>query len=262
MSEMEWSMAGRREKVRQVGLMPEYVGFTPDGLASGADIVLTVDELEALRLVDLERLSQADAATRMGVARATVSAICERARAKVADALVNGRRLAIEGGNVSYAPAQQRHAEPWPAKKGQTMRIAVTYDDGCVFQHFGRTEQFKIYDVEDGKVTSSQIVGSNGAGHGALAGVLAQGGVDALVCGGIGGGAINALNQAGIDIYAGASGDCDAVVAALLAGEFEPAQGATCGCHGHGHGEGHDGCGCGGHGHGEGHGDGHECHCH
>lgn len=141
------------------------------------------------------------------------------------------------------------------------MRIAVTYDNGNVFQHFGRTEQFKIYDVEDGKVVSSQVVGSNGAGHGALAGVLAAGGVNILICGGIGGGAINALSQTGIDIYAGAQGDCDAIVAAFLAGEFEQVENATCDCHGEGHEHGHEGCGCGGHGEGHSHEDGHCC-CH
>ena len=88
-------MAGRHQKVRSVGIDPEYLGFSPDGLASGDDLTLTVDELEVLRLVDLERLSQAEAAQRMGVARATIAAICERARAKTADALVNGRRLVI-----------------------------------------------------------------------------------------------------------------------------------------------------------------------
>ena len=155
-------MAGRRQKVRNVGAEPEYLGFSPDGPASGRDITLAVDELEALRLVDLEHLSQAEAAERMGVARATVAAICDRARAKVAEALVDGRCLVVSGGNVAYASAPQTDAEPWPAKKESAMRIAVTYDNGNVFQHFGRTEQFKIYDVEDGKVVSSQVVGSSG----------------------------------------------------------------------------------------------------
>ena len=106
-------------------------------------------------------------------------------------------------------------------------------------------------------------MGSNGAGHGALAGVLADGGVNILICGGVGGGAINALSQTGIGIYAGAQGDCDAIVAAFLAGEFEQVENATCDCHGEGHEHGHEGCGCGGHGHGEGHSheDGHCC-CH
>ena len=73
------------------------------------------------------------------------------------------------------------------------MRIAVAYDNGNVFQHFGRTESFKIYDVENQKVVSSEVIGSNGIGHGALAGLLADQGVDVLICGGIGGGAQAAL---------------------------------------------------------------------
>lgn len=52
------------------------------------------------------------------------------------------------------------------------MRIAVTYEDGQIFQHFGHTEQFKVYDVEDGRVVASEVVDTNGNGHGALAGFL------------------------------------------------------------------------------------------
>ena len=69
------------------------------------------------------------------------------------------------------------------------MRIGVTYADGQIFQHFGHTEEFKIYDVEDGRVTASEVVSTNGSGHGALAGVLKTLKVDVLICGGIGGGA-------------------------------------------------------------------------
>ena len=83
-------MAGRREKLRRVGIIPEYRGFTPDGLASGDAIDMTVDELEALRLCDLEGLNQEAVAQQMGIARATVAAICSRAHRKVANALVNG----------------------------------------------------------------------------------------------------------------------------------------------------------------------------
>ena len=73
------------------------------------------------------------------------------------------------------------------------MRIAVTYENGEIFQHFGHTEQFKVYDVENGKIVSSEVVDTNGSGHGALAGVLSALHVDALICGGIGGGAQAAL---------------------------------------------------------------------
>ena len=187
-------MAGRREKLRRVGIIPEYRGFTPDGLASGEAIDMTVDELEVLRLCDLEGLNQEAVAKHMGIARATVAAICSRAHRKVANALVNGRALIIEGGNIAYSPITTTTAV-WPPKEIGTMRVATTYDNGNIFMHFGRSEQFKIYDIQDGKVLSEQVVGTGGTGHGALAGLLANGGVDTLICGGIGGGAINALNH-------------------------------------------------------------------
>ena len=84
------------------------------------------------------------------------------------------------------------------------MKIAVTYENGQVFQHFGHCEQFKLYEVQDGKVFSSQVVSAVGSGHGALAGFLRQYGVDVLICGGIGGGARTALSDAGIQLYPGA----------------------------------------------------------
>lgn len=89
------------------------------------------------------------------------------------------------------------------------MKIAVTYDNGNIFQHFGKTEFFKVYEVEENKVISSEVIGSNGTGHGALAGLLADQSVDVLICGGIGGGAQAALLEAGIELCAGAQGDVD-----------------------------------------------------
>lgn len=254
-------MAGRREKLRRVGIIPEYRYFTPDGLASGDAIEMTVDELEVLRLCDLEGLNQQTVAQQMGIARATVAAICSRAHRKVANALVNGRALSIEGGNIAYSPITTTTAA-WPAKEVDTMRVATTYDNGNIFMHFGRSEQFKIYDIQDGKVLNEQVVGTGGTGHGALAGLLANGGVDTLICGGIGGGAINSLTQAGITVYAGAHGSCDACVEALIDGTLAQTGEATCDCHGHDHEHTHEhgeSCGC--HGHHD-H-DGHEgCSCH
>lgn len=131
------------------------------------------------------------------------------------------------------------------------MKIAVTYDNGNIFQHFGKTEFFKVYDVEDNKVVSSEVIGSNGAGHGALAGLLAGQSVDVLICGGIGGGAQSALAEAGIELCSGAQGDADQAVEAYLKGELV-STGANCDHHGEehscgDHGEGHS-CGgsCGG----------------
>ena len=128
------------------------------------------------------------------------------------------------------------------------MKIAVTYENGLVFQHFGHTERFKIYEVSDGKVQSSEVVGTDGSGHGALAGFLKARGVEALICGGIGGGAQAAIAQAGIRLYGGVSGGADEAVAAYLAGNlgYDP----EVRCDHHDHEEGHD-ChshgDCGGH---------------
>ncbi len=135
------------------------------------------------------------------------------------------------------------------------MKIAVTYENGQVFQHFGHTEQFKVYEVEDGKVVSSQVVDTNGQGHGALAGFLSDGGVDVLICGGIGGGARTALGEAGIELFPGAQGDADAQVEAYLAGTLKYDPDTMCSHHEHGD-HGHDGHDCGGHHEG---GCGHHC---
>ena len=112
------------------------------------------------------------------------------------------------------------------------MKIAVTYDNGEIFQHFGKTENFKVYEVEDNQVVSSEVIGSNGTGHGALAGLLSEQGVDVLICGGIGGGAQAALAEAGVELCSGAEGDVDAAVEAYLNGTLTSA-GATCDHHDH-----------------------------
>ncbi len=130
------------------------------------------------------------------------------------------------------------------------MRIAVTYENGNVFGHFGHTEQFKIYDVENNQVTSSEVVDTEGSGHGALAGFLKNLNVDTLICGGIGGGAQNALTEAGIRLFGGVAGSADEAVKALLEGTLDYNANVTCSHHDHEHGEGHT---CGSHGCGEGH---------
>ncbi len=141
------------------------------------------------------------------------------------------------------------------------MKLAVTYENGSVFQHFGRTEAFKVYEIEDDKVVRAEVIGTNGSGHSALAGVLAELGIDVLICGGIGGGAQAALADAGIEVCAGAQGSADEAVAAYLRGELTDA-GVTCDHHGAHHECGEHGCGehdCGEHDCGE-HDCAHGCH--
>ena len=126
------------------------------------------------------------------------------------------------------------------------MRIAVTYENGQIFQHFGHTAQFKVYEVnEAGVITDSRVVDSMGSAHGALAGVLQELHADILICGGIGGGAQMALAQAGIRLFGGVSGDADAAVQALIEGNLLYNPNVQCNHHDHHHGEGHT---CGSHG--------------
>lgn len=134
------------------------------------------------------------------------------------------------------------------------MKIAVTYENGQVFQHFGHTSQFKVYDVEDKKIDSAEIVDTNGQGHGALAGFLLNEGVDVLICGGIGGGARNALAEAGIQLYPGASSQADDQVTAFLDGQLVYDPDTMCSHHSH-----EDGHGCHSRHSQE---DGHDCHSH
>lgn len=143
-------------------------------------------------------------------------------------------------------------------KEAVVVKIAVPYDDGQVFQHFGHSEQFKIYIVEDNKVVGSKVIGTDGHGHEALAEYLETDGVDVLVCGGIGGGAINALSASGIQVVPGVTGSSDEAVGAYLRGEVKVNMTPNCNCsgHDHDHSHGEDGCHCGGHGDGEG------CGCH
>ncbi len=119
------------------------------------------------------------------------------------------------------------------------MKLAVTYANGEVFQHFGKTENFKIYEIEDGKVVSSEVVGNDGLGHEALAGLLADKDVKVLICGGMGQGAKDALSEAGLEVYSGAVGDADAAVEAYLKGELI-SQDVNCDHHDHEHGHGHE----------------------
>lgn len=130
------------------------------------------------------------------------------------------------------------------------MKLAITYENGQIFGHFGHTKAFKVYEIEDGVIVSSRIMPTLGQGHGALAGFLAGIGADALICGGIGGGAQEALAQAGIQLYGGVTGDADAAAKAFVDGTLAYDPDVRCNHHGEGHGEGHN---CGGHGEHDGH---------
>ena len=242
----------RPRKCRRVCELPRTLTFFPeDDKNREQAVILTVDEYETLRLIDKEGFSQEQCGEWMQVARTTVQQIYANARKKLADVLVDGLPLRIEGGDYQLCSGgsrscgncyKQKLREQYEKSKGEhIMRIAVTYENGEIFQHFGRTGQFKVYDAEDGTLLSSEVVDTNGSGHALHA--------DALICGGIGGGAQAALEQAGIRLYGGVSGSADEAVNALLAGtlSFDPA--VHCDHHDHEHGDGPHACGDHGCGH-------------
>lgn len=159
----------RPRKNRIVGAIPGSEGFVPLGCSQGqccAKVIMTVEEYETLRLIDYLNLTQEACAARMEVSRSTVTGIYERARFKIADALVNEKLLLIEGGSFDFSREHKKTA--CIEKENTIMKIAVTYDNGQIFQHFGHCQNFKIYQVEDGKILSSQIIDAAGSGHGAL----------------------------------------------------------------------------------------------
>ena len=254
----------RPRKSRIVCHYPNSLSFSPAEPGEKEPILLTVDEYETIRLVDWEGLSQEACGERMGVARTTVQMIYASARKKLAQMLVKGKPLQIAGGDFRLCDGAQNcgqtlcykqhyHKQYEKPKGDSTMRIAVTYENGMIFQHFGHTQEFKIYDIQDGKVVASQVVDTNGSGHGALAGVLTALHADILICGGIGGGAQMALAAAGIQLYGGVSGSADAAVEALISGNLLYNPNVQCDHHGeHHHDEGHN---CGSHGCGS-----HGCH--
>ncbi|MCR5215223.1 MAG: DUF134 domain-containing protein [Eubacterium sp.] len=241
----------RKPRSRSIYAYPDFWTFGPEETPSDT-IIMTLDEYEAIRLIDKEGKTQEECAVLMNVARTTVTNIYDSARRKIADAIVEGKRLEFKGGAYQIS----RGSELTIDKKGSNiMRVAVTYEDGQVFQHFGHTEQFKVYDIQDGNVINSQVIDTNGQGHGALAGFLSMAEVDTLICGGIGMGAQRALAEAGVKLYGGVQGNADDAVNALISGNLDFDPDARCDHHGEGH-------SCGGHGEGHscgGHGEGHSC---
>ena len=257
----------RPKKCRTVCRMPQNCRFGPlDGpLRAESAVQMTVEEYEAVRLIDLEKLTQEECARQLSVSRTTVQGIYDSARQKLADAVVNGRRLFIEGGHYAVcetagagcrrAHCQRANAAGLKTGKGnRNMKIAVPVENEQVFQHFGHSERFKVYEIEENEVKLATTVNTNGTGHGALAQVLQGLEVDVLLCGGIGGGAIRALQEAGITLYAGVTGPADDAVKAYLAGSLVYDNETVCQHHeGHHGGEDcghHENGGCGHHGNG------------
>lgn len=162
----------RPSRCRRICAAPRVETFCPNGCAEGEPILLTLDEYEVIRLVDFEQQTHEQCATQMDISRSTVQEIYESARHKIAACLVHGKPMRITGGNYRICGGREhplcrrscQAQETHDKQKGEAaMKIAVTYENGQIFQHFGHTEQFKLYDVADGSIIATEIVNTNGA---------------------------------------------------------------------------------------------------
>lgn len=241
----------RPQKCRRICNVPRTDSFRPEKHTGESPIIMTVDEYEVIRLVDLEEKTHEQCALQMDISRSTVQEIYENARRKLAACIVYGRKLVIAGGNYRVCDGREncrcelkcrqadnnkRTALKNRNRGGFTMKIAVPYENGQIFQHFGHTERFKFYETDNTEIVNSEIIETAGSGHGALAGFLMKHGADTLICGGIGGGAQTALAEAGIRLYGGVSGDADTAVTELLSGKLNYNPDVQCSHHEH-HGE-------------------------
>ena len=233
----------RPTRCRRICIEPAYDSFRPEGIPTGEKITMTVDEYEVIRLVDLKKYTHEQCAQQMGISRTTVTEIYESARYKLADSLVHGKVLSISGGNYCFCDGRDpfccnqkcertdRSAfeNKIQGKGEKEMRIGVTYENGEIFQHFGHTEQFKLYDVENGEIKQTQVVDTNGQGHGALASFLTNAGA--------------ALAAAGIQLFGGVSGDADEAVRCFVSGNLNYNPEVRCSHHAHEHSCGEHHCG-------------------
>lgn len=211
----------RPNKYKKIGKLPQYTQFK--GENNHLKIILSLEEYETIRLIDYLGYSQLECAHQMEVSRATIVALYNNARKKIARFLLEGCDLEINGGHyqINYQEGDS------------IMKIAVTCVNGQVFQHFGHCPSFLICYVEDGKIISTEMLNTEGHGCGMLAGFLKENGVDVVICGGIGGGAKNHIEASGMKLLPGASGDALAQVESYIAGTLNYDPNTECDHHKH-----------------------------
>ncbi|MHB8780155.1 MAG: DUF134 domain-containing protein [Candidatus Geothermincolia bacterium] len=237
-------------KTKLVRATPRVDYFKPRGIPVDAlqEILLTMEELETLRLVDSEGLYQEEAARVMGISRPTLQRLLTAARSKVAEALLRGKALRIEGGNYVLG-RKTEHCCSREAGAGECrmdsltqearrtrMKLAVVTEGEMVSQHFGRSEGLLVAEIENGAVVSTEKLQAPEHDCSALPLMMRSQGVQLAIVGGLGAGAMQHLISAGIDVIAGVSGNAEAALQTYLAGGLTPGE-ATCagdgGCHGH-----------------------------
>jgi predicted DNA-binding protein (UPF0251 family)/predicted Fe-Mo cluster-binding NifX family protein len=227
----------RPKSCRTVGVQPGVKYFKPQGvpLSDLEETILAFDEFEAIKLADRDGLYQEEAAVRMNISRPTFSRIIDSAHRKIADALVHGKALKIEGGRVEIAS----NVKP-TAHRGGKMNIAVSTTDGkTICGHLGKCKDFIIYETDGKEVIRKSLRSSGGAcpGHGADAGhghnVSPFAGCHAVITQGMGQGMLDGLVHAGIQPVITDQTDPDTAIANFLKGELSGTAKSTCSCGDH-----------------------------
>ena len=218
----------RPRKSRKVCHFPRCHSFGPtEQIPAKEPVILTVDEYEAVRLIDQEGFSQESCGVRMGIARTTVQQIYATARKKLAQMLVEGIPLKIAGGDYQLCSGRQECGETMCFKQYYSkeyekpepcVRIAAAYDAGKICLNFEDARQFKIYDVRKKNLLASRVVDIQAADRNQLACILTALRTNILICGYISAGIGLALDAAGIRVHGDISGDADSE-AALFFGE-------------------------------------------
>lgn len=265
-------------RCRRVCAEPAFRSFHPGCDKKATPVTLFVEEYETIRLVDFEKQTHEQCAQQMQISRTTVTEVYEKARFKIADAIVNGKPLLIQGGNYEVCRGSNQDCPrkcryKCIAQSNQVsnsigeekMKIAIPVKNDVIYQHFGMASQFKVYTIENNRVAHTETLISEGRGHGTKLDLLLSNGIHCVICGGIGEGAITGINRAGIELIVGVSGTADEAVTAYLAGglqsnlELASSKSQHQGHNDHDHcGHGHcseDHCSC----HGEN--KSHRCHC-
>lgn len=163
-------------------------------------VSLRFDEFEAIRLLDYEGMQQAEAAAIMNISRPTLTRIYTSARSAIAEALIEGKPIHITGGNVDFESYQQLKIDV----KIMNQKIAIPTADGKLFVHFGKAPQVTIVTVEEGKITSTEVLEAPEHEHGSMPRFIATHGCTDVICGGLGAGAIANLNKLSIQVHKGA----------------------------------------------------------
>lgn len=184
----------RPVKERNIRDNPICCKFVPEKIQSHEKIKLSLDEFDVIRKCDFERLSQENCASTMNISRTTVQRIYASARMKIAEALVRGIILEIEGGNVTYNSNNMFENTLNINEKGEVnMKIAIGVDGEKVAGHFGQCNDFIIYEIIDNVKVSESRIHDDVHVHQERPQFLKDLGVDVLIMNTMGKGAYNRL---------------------------------------------------------------------